>query len=188
MNFLNAFAGAMVRQIGRDSGRVVSNSLFGDRHASVYRRAGSQAQAQVPQRRMPSVRTILGPVKTAVKDETNLNYAHNYLESFYSQVREFNEDGIIDEEEMGVLLSAAIELKHRLVSLKGLMQDQKSIGAVNQAMAGLDEFVDTMEDCISKSAPQPQTNFWGNVKNQQQINAYDAIRARIDRYKSSARY
>jgi hypothetical protein len=34
-------------QVGRDLGKVVSNFVFGDKHASVYRRAQSKSQAKL---------------------------------------------------------------------------------------------------------------------------------------------
>lgn len=42
MSFFNAFK----NQIGRDTGKVVSNLVWGDKHASVYRRAQSRYETQ----------------------------------------------------------------------------------------------------------------------------------------------
>lgn len=33
-------------QVGRDLGKVISNAVFGDKHASVYRRAQSKARQE----------------------------------------------------------------------------------------------------------------------------------------------
>ena len=38
-------------QVGRDLGKVVSNFVFGDKHASVYRRAQSKSQAKLAETR-----------------------------------------------------------------------------------------------------------------------------------------
>ena len=38
-------------QVGRDFGKVVSNFVFGDKHASVYRRAQSKSQAKLAETR-----------------------------------------------------------------------------------------------------------------------------------------
>lgn len=38
-------------QVGRDFGKVVSNFVFGDKHASVYRRAHSKSQAKLAETR-----------------------------------------------------------------------------------------------------------------------------------------
>lgn len=43
MGFLNSAK----NQVGRDLGKVVSNFVFGDKHASVYRRAQSKTQAKL---------------------------------------------------------------------------------------------------------------------------------------------
>lgn len=43
MGFFNSFKG----QIGRDTGKVISNFLWGDKHASVYRRAQSRNSARI---------------------------------------------------------------------------------------------------------------------------------------------
>jgi len=42
----NTFTRAVVHQIGRDTGRVVSNSLYGDKHAIPIRRVGSSGREE----------------------------------------------------------------------------------------------------------------------------------------------
>ncbi|MCH8534646.1 MAG: hypothetical protein LAT51_06215 [Flavobacteriaceae bacterium] len=54
-----SFTKAVVRQVGRDLGKVVSNKVFGDRHSTPYRRVGSNAssgsrQQRQQQRQQPS--------------------------------------------------------------------------------------------------------------------------------------
>ena len=46
------FIRSAVNQVGRDGGKVISNSLYGDAHSTPIRRAG-QAYAEQPQRLPP---------------------------------------------------------------------------------------------------------------------------------------
>lgn len=49
------FIRSAVNQVGRDGGKVISNSLYGDAHSTPIRRAG-QAYAEQPQRLPPSTK------------------------------------------------------------------------------------------------------------------------------------
>ncbi len=44
-SFFSSFARSFINQIGRDSGKVVSNSIYGDRHATPIRHVGGGAAA-----------------------------------------------------------------------------------------------------------------------------------------------
>lgn len=41
MDLMKGFARSLVNQVGRDTGKVVSNSLYGDAHSTPIRRIGS---------------------------------------------------------------------------------------------------------------------------------------------------
>lgn len=81
-------------QVGRDFGKVISNAVFGDKHASVYRRAQAEArQAQREEQRQQDRlsnldRAVLGNVDKvlATTVPTDVNAICNALDLFRSQM------------------------------------------------------------------------------------------------------
>lgn len=45
--YLAKFLSSLIRQVGRDTGKVISNKLYGDAHATPYRRAGNLSSSKI---------------------------------------------------------------------------------------------------------------------------------------------
>lgn len=71
-NLGKGFVRSAVNQVGRDGGRVISNSLYGDAHATPIRRVGEQAQS-APQQ----------PNREGVVEVTADEVRQSYIESGY---------------------------------------------------------------------------------------------------------
>jgi hypothetical protein len=78
------FFKSLKSQVGRDTGRVISNAVWGDKHASVYRRAGdkinekrieAQMEAQIEAQREAQERMIKQQQLEKIQDVTETNVA-----------------------------------------------------------------------------------------------------------------
>ena len=139
MGIGNVFVRSVVREVGRNYGKAVSNSLMGDRHSTPVRMTGG-GQTSNRQHRNPGYKNQLHKVcKTwSIKGHTaTFNVAQNMYKSFFDLVEEAQEDGL------------------ELIEIIDLMEDyvmmRKQLNKVREALIQLDKpdlesKVDEMDD------------------------------------------
>lgn len=101
MSLGDVFVKSVVREIGRNYGRAVSNSLLGDAHAIPVRTLGAGTGGRNYSNalhRICETWTIKGPTAT-------FNVGQNMHKAFFDLVEEAQEDGRINLEELFQLMS-----------------------------------------------------------------------------------
>ena len=126
MGFGDVFVKSVVREVGRNYGKAISNSLLGDRHSTPVRMVGSSGNTitQASKRgyknslhKICKTWTIKGHVAT-------FNVAQNMYKSFFDLVEEAQKDGlelveIIDLMEDYVMMRNQLnKVRHALIQLE----------------------------------------------------------------------
>lgn len=139
MGIGNVFVRSVVREVGRNYGKAISNSLMGDRHSTPVRMTDG-GQSSNRQRSNRGYKNQLHKVcKTwTIKGHTaTFNVAQNMYKSFFDLVEEAQEDGL------------------ELIEIIDLMEDyvmmRKQLNKVREALIQLDKpdlesKVDEMDD------------------------------------------
>ena len=133
-----AFAKAVVRQVGRDLGKVISNQLFKDRHSTPYRRVGNRVQNQVS----VQTNTTQKFSQTAVEPEELTSAAFNkaigfsttytaptmvrkltgVYEVIKNEIFKASRDGYLDSEEAKLIFNMEQEFHHKAEIITDLLE------------------------------------------------------------------
>ena len=152
----NTFTNAIIREIGRNFGKTVSNSLLGDTHSTPYRRVGSYS--------------VLGRASGGYKYENQLdrliktfqikgkiatfNSAQNIFNAYFELVEEANKDGINYVEALYLVrqydrtVKALNNISNALIELDDKDKSQK----VNTKIIQLSDFMNDL-DKVFKEIP-----------------------------------
>jgi len=131
-----AFAKAVIRQVGRDLGKVISNQIFKDRHSTPYRRVGRQNRVGAQQ----ATPTHTQVKETKVEELTSkafdraLGFSTTYTaptlvrklmgvyEVIKNEIFKAKRDGFIDSDEARLIFSMEQEFHHKAEVINDLLE------------------------------------------------------------------
>ena len=141
MSLGNIFIKSIVREVGRNYGKAVSNSLLGDKHSTPIRMAGDNTSSNGNSSRNKYKNPLLKICKTwIIKGPTaTFNVAQNMYKSFFDLVEEAQEDGLELAEIINLMEDFVVMRKELNKVRKALLQLEKP---------ELEKKVDSMDDNI----------------------------------------
>ena len=117
MGLGNVFVRSVVREVGRNYGKAISNNLLGDKHSTPVRVTGGCLGHGTGGRnykhqleKICKTWTIKGPTAT-------FNVAQNMYKSFFDLVEEAQSDGNVDVSEILELMTAFVEMRPQFLKV-----------------------------------------------------------------------
>ena len=141
MSLEKTFTNAIVREIGRNYGKAVSNSLMGDSHSTPVR----MVSGDVGRMRGRSYRNKLDEAieKFTVKGTVaTFNAGINIHTQYFTLVEEANEDKVLDLGEVQYLMSETPRVIRTLKQVKSVMLDNDDQGRATKIQEKIEEVVD----------------------------------------------
>jgi hypothetical protein len=142
MSLGKTFTNAIVREIGRNYGKAISNTLMGDSHSTPVRMVGS---SDVGRMRGRTYRNKLDEAleKFTIKGTfATFNAGLNIHAQYFSLVEEANADGVLDISEVKYLMSEAPRVIGALESVKGAMVDNDDVKRSDKITEKIQETID----------------------------------------------
>ncbi|GGE08710.1 hypothetical protein [Psychroflexus salis] len=131
-----AFAKAVIRQVGRDLGKVISNQIFKDRHSTPYRRVGRQNRVSAQQATPTHTQvkeTKLEELTSKAFDQA-LGFSTTYTaptlvrklmgvyEVIKNEIFKAKRDGFIDSDEARLIFNMEQEFHHKAEVINDLLE------------------------------------------------------------------
>ena len=141
MSLGKTFTNAIVREIGRNYGKAISNSLMGDSHSTPVRMIGGD----VARMRGRTYRNKLDEAieKFTVKGTVaTFNAGINIHTQYFSMVEEANSDNVLDIGEAKYLLSEVPRVIRTLDQIKSVMLDNSDQGRADKIQEKSEEVRD----------------------------------------------
>jgi hypothetical protein len=150
MSLGKTFTNAIVREIGRNYGKAISNSLMGDSHSTPVRMVGGDVS------RMRG-RTYRNKLDEAIEKFTvkgtvaTFNAGINIHTQYFSLVEEANADNVLDIGETQYLMSEVPKVVRTLEQIKSVMldnSDQVRADKVQEKIGEVLDFAKLVHDSI----------------------------------------
>ena len=141
MSLGKTFTNAIVREIGRNYGKAISNSLMGDSHSTPVRMVGGDVS------RMRG-RTYRNKLDEAIEKFTvkgtvaTFNAVINVHTQYFSLVEEANADNVLDIGEAQYLMSEVPRVVRTLEQIKSVMLDNSDQGRADKIQEKISEVID----------------------------------------------
>lgn len=141
MSLGKTFTNAIVREIGRNYGKAISNSLMGDSHSTPVRMVGGDVS------RMRG-RTYRNKLDEAIEKFTvkgtvaTFNAGINVHTQYFSLVEEANADNVLDIGEAQYLMSEVPRVVRTLEQIKSVMLDNSDQGRADKIQEKISEVID----------------------------------------------
>lgn len=146
MGLGTTFTNSIVREIGRNYGKALSNSILGDKHSTPVRVVGGN-QNDISRRRGTKYENKLDEYisKLEIKGKVaTFNQGQNIYNSYFELVEEANSDGVIDLNELVFLVKKYSPTKKSLELIsKSLIEldDNSKSSVINEKINDLDDFL-----------------------------------------------
>jgi hypothetical protein len=128
MSLGNVFVNSVVREIGRNYGKSISNSLLGDKHSTPVRVVGHLGASTGGRNYRNQLEKIC---KTwQVKGPTaTFNVAQNMYKSFFDLVEEAQSDGVVDVREILDLMNNFVMMRSQMLKVHTALEqlDKKDL-------------------------------------------------------------
>ena len=128
MGLGNVFVRSVVREIGRNYGKSISNNLLGDSHSTPVRVVGSYLGQGTGGRNYKHQLEKICKTWTIKGATATFNVAQNMYKCFFDLVEEAQSDGNVDVGEVMELMKAFVEMRPQLkkveVALEQLDRDE----------------------------------------------------------------
>ena len=151
MSLRKTFTNAIVREIGRNYGKAISNSLMGDSHSTPVRMVGGGSVGRMRGRTYRNKLdealekfTIKGTVAT-------FNAGINIHSQYFTLVEEANSDGVLDIDEITYLIGEiprTVGTMKRIHSVMMDNEDQKRTDKIQEKIDDLMDFVRLVDDTL----------------------------------------
>ena len=122
MGLGNVFVRSIVREVGRNYGKAVSNSLLGDKHSTPVRMVGGHLGSSTGGRnyknqleKICKTWQIKGPTAT-------FNVAQNMYKSFFDLVEEAQSDNVVDVSEILDLMENFVMMRSQLKKVETALE------------------------------------------------------------------
>ena len=151
MSLGKTFTNAIVREIGRNYGKAISNSLMGDSHSTPVRMVGG---ASVSRMRGRTYRNKLDEAleKFTIKGTVaTFNAGINIHSQYFTLVEEANADGILDIDEVTYLIGEIPRTIGTLKRIQGVMldnDDEKRSEKIQEKIDDIMDFVRLVDDTL----------------------------------------
>lgn len=151
MGLGKTFTNSIVREIGRNYGKAISNSLLGDKHSTPHRLVGSTA---IDRKRG---RVYQNDLDKAIKKfeikgfQATFNQALNIHSEYFELVDEANADGAIDLNELLFLIKSSKLAIPTLERAKGALIDydkQDLADKVEAKITDISDFIKTLNSSL----------------------------------------
>lgn len=173
MSLGNVFVRSVVREVGRNYGKSISNSLLGNSHSTPVRVVDTHLGANTGGRnykhqleKICKTWTIKGPTAT-------FNVAQNMYKSFFDLVEEAQADGDVDIKEVLELMTAFSEMRPQLKKVEVALEqlEKKDLAKkVDELDDSLFEFFVELNEGFTLP-PKPTGWFKGKQKKMWQIHS-----------------
>ncbi|MCC5917064.1 MAG: hypothetical protein JJU02_07020 [Cryomorphaceae bacterium] len=170
------FVNSMVREVGRNYGKAISNTLLGDRHSTPYRRVGSQKRQSGEQIHTagPAARKRMNKLENIIRDFTRkttessiLTQALNIYDEYFNEVSEARQNGgaidlsealFLVEKSQDVirLISNSIEQLQIINKTDKIPLLEEKATEIRDFIMGIDQFLREQLDDLEK--PNPNIN------------------------------
>lgn len=118
MNLGKSFVNSMVREVGRNYGKAISNRLLGDKHSTPYRRVGggsapnaSYTASAPAKKRMSNLERLLNNFTRKTTEKSTVTQALNLYDAYFTEVHEAQAaGGAIDLAEAEFLVQKSKEV------------------------------------------------------------------------------
>jgi hypothetical protein len=157
MGLGSTFTNSIVREIGRNYGKAISNSLMGDSHSTPVRVAGSNS-ASKGNKYESKLDAYLNKFEVKGKLAT-LNQGQNMFNAYFELVEEAKVDGEIDLFDINYLAKKVVDTTKGLNKVEAALRelgDDKNADLISQKKTDLYEFIEELDNGISiENLPLP---------------------------------
>ena len=117
MGLGNVFVRSMVREVGRNYGKAISNSLLGDRHSTPVRLVGRQLGSGTAGRNYKHQLEKICKTWTIKGHSATFNVGQNMYKAFFDLVEEAQADGVVDASEIIELMQSFVDMRKQLMKV-----------------------------------------------------------------------
>jgi hypothetical protein len=152
MSLGKTFTRSIVREVGRNYGKAISNSLLGDKHSTPVRMVGNSND--VTRKRGNKYHNKLDELiqKLAIKGATaTLNQGQNIYNAYFELVEEAQADGVIDLDELVFLVknyTSTFQSLEKIEIALTEMSDSEKAKIINDKKEGLNDFLSQLNDAL----------------------------------------
>ncbi len=149
MGLGSTFTNSIVREIGRNYGKAISNSLMGDSHSSPVRVSGASS-ASKGEKYDSKLDAYLNKFEIKGKTAT-FNQGQNMFNAFFELVEEAKVDGEIDLFEINYLTKKVVDTTKGLNKVEAALRelgDDKNAELIAEKKTDLYEFVEELDNGI----------------------------------------
>jgi len=142
MSLGKTFTNAIVREIGRNYGKAISNSLLGDSHSTPVRMVGGGSVSRM------RGRTYRNKLDEAIEKFTikgtvaTFNAGINIHSQYFTLVEEANADGVLDIDEVTYLIGEIPRTVGTMKRIQSVMLDNEDQNRANKIQEKIDDLMD----------------------------------------------
>ena len=142
MSLGKTFTSAIVREIGRNYGKAISNSLLGDSHSTPVRMVGGESVSRM------RGRTYRNKLDEAIEKFTikgtiaTFNAGINIHSQYFTLVEEANADGVLDIDEVTYLIGEIPRTVGTMKRIQSVMLDNEDPNRAKKIQEKIDDLLD----------------------------------------------
>ncbi len=170
MKLGKTFVRSMVREVGRNYGKAISNHMLGDKHSTPYRRVGQSggAAAQAQYTAGSSARKRMSKLDKALRDFTRktterstVSQALNIYDAYFEEVEEAkNNGGAIDLAEAMFLVEKSHDVR-RLISNSveqlQVLKKTDNVSLLEEKAEDIQVFIDGIDQALKEKLEEVDT-------------------------------
>ena len=182
MGLGNVFVRSVVREVGRNYGKAISNGLLGDKHSTPVRVTGSYLGANTGGRNYKHQLEKICKTWTVKGATATFNVAQNMYKCFFDLVDEAQSDGNVDVTEVLQLMTDFVDMRPQLKKVETALEqlDRKDLAQKVDEFddALLEFFVELNEGFVLP----PKPTGWFVGKKKKRWEAHKTIKDNLQRW------
>jgi len=169
MKIGKTFVNSMVREVGRNYGKAISNKLLGDKHSTPYRRVGgSSASAaayvaeQPAKKRMNELEKLINNFTRKTTERSTVTQALNIVDAYFSEADEAQRNGgAIDLGEAEFLVEKSFDVIRCIsnsIEQLNVLDKTNNVALLEEKKQDVKDFIAEIDQAMRNSIEQMQSN------------------------------
>lgn len=169
MKIGKTFVNSMVREVGRNYGKAISNKLLGDKHSTPYRRVGggsANAAAYVAEqpakKRMNELEKLINNFTRKTTERSTVTQALNIVDAYFSEADEAQRNGgAIDLGEAEFLVEKSrdvIRCISNSIEQLNVLDKTNNVAFLEEKKQDVKDFIAEIDQAMRNSIEQMQSN------------------------------
>lgn len=184
MGLGDVFVKSVVREIGRNYGKSISNSLLGDSHSTPVRVVGDYLGAGSSTRGYKHKLDKLCKTWQVKGATATFNVAQNMYNAFFELVEEAQADGNVDASEILQLMTAFVDMHKQIIKICKALEDLNKKDFAEKADQLDNQIFDFFVEINNEFVLPPRPKGWFSSKAKKRWDLGKSVKENLERWVS----